>query len=264
MLENEYICANWNAPSNIKTLITKRFPNNNHRLGFNLATHVNDGINQVLRNRQELSISLPSAPYWILQTHSNNVLEIDKLHRGEDLSKTPCNDNLKISSHQEYVNFDAAITHTKNKVCVVLTADCIPVLLTDRDASFVASIHAGRVGVATNIITNTINKAEVSKANMIAYIGPAICANHYEVGSDIYAEFSNLNQQYKRFFMPKNTLDKFNLDLTGIAILQLLECGLSRENIYSSKICTYCQHERFYSYRQDKNTGRFASLIWIS
>lgn len=271
MLKNNFLTANWNAPKNIKTLITTKYypiENNscdsnpseatsytlkehsttsNHKLCFNLATHVNDDINIVMKNRDVLNQFLPSIPYWLLQTHNNNVLEIDKI--GSQIS--------------EYHDYDASITNDKNKICVVLTADCIPILLTDQSGSFVASIHAGRVGIEKNIIKNTIQKCNSKSTEILAYIGPAICAKHYEVGADILEKFKNLDTRYSQFFTKKTTVNKFDLDLNGIAVMQLLDCGLSLNNIYHSNICTYCNSDKFYSYRKNNHTGRFASLIWI-
>lgn len=244
---NNFITASWNAPANIKTIITTRHDDNLHPLGFNLATHVHDDTAMVLKNRNTLKKILPGDPYWLLQTHSNHVLEVDKIN----------------TSESEYKNFDAAITFSKNKVCVVLTADCIPIFLTNLDGTFVASIHAGRVGVAKKIIANVLAKSNTFGHKIVAYIGPSICAKHYEVGSDIFNEFCNLDQRYRAFFREKSEANKYELDLAGIAKLQLLDNGLLMQNIYSSGICTFCEHDKFYSYRQDKNTGRFASLIWM-
>ena len=329
-MPNNFIQANWNAPKNIKTLVTTiNIPLESHSrldpeptpsaplnaktynainiipqtvvpeqsqihhatnrkqqktesifFGFNLATHVNDDINVVMHNRKILNQFLPSAPHWLLQTHSNNVLAIDSLNQ-QYLSpssqlptmsstlrrkSTPLkSSDIKINKEShEYQNYDAAITFTKNKVCVVLTADCIPILLTDTLGSFVAAIHAGRVGIAKNIIKHTINKASVTSNKILAYIAPAICQKHYEVGSDILDEFKQLDHRYPKFFQEKAIPNKFDLDLNGIAALQLLDAGLLLNNIYQSGICTYCHSDTFYSYRKNKNSGRFASLIWIA
>lgn len=250
-MPNNFLTASWNAPKNIKTIITTNLIPaealmHNHTLDFNLATHVGNDINVVLRNRKILNQFLPSRPHWLRQTHSNNVLEIDKI----------------TIQRPEYQDYDAAITFSPNQVCVILTADCIPILLTDISGGFVAAIHAGRVGIAKNIIKNTIGKISTASHKIFAYIAPAICQKHYEVDKDILREFNQLNSKYAKFFQKKITPDKFSLDLNGIAVLQLLDAGLLVQNIYQSNICTYCHHDKFYSYRENKNTGRFASCIW--
>ena len=238
---NSYLKANWNAPKNVKTLITTRVnPDNND---FNLALHVGDNYKNVIHNRKLLSISLPNEPKWLSQTHTNLVLDLDKAEA-----------NGK--------SYDAAITTKKGTVCVVMTADCIPVLITNTTGSFVGAIHAGWRGVQNNIISNTINQSMTSVKDIIAYIGPAICAEHFEVGSDVFNIFSTLDSDNKTFFTPKNN-DKFECDLVGIAKLQLIKLGVLENNIYLSKSCTYCKSDLFYSYRKEQNTGRFASLIWI-
>lgn len=214
---------------------------------LNLGAHVGDNPQHVALNREILNKALPSEPFWLEQTHSNRVINLDKL------------DN-------DYVNrnFDASFTRSPNKVCAVMTADCLPILLTDGIASFVAAIHAGWRGVHNEIIKQTmlaINHKQPKQ--IIAYIGPSICQSHFEVGSDVKEQFIELNPQNKYFF--KTKADKFECDVTAIAINQLLSCGLTKENIHLSNMCTYCDQDKFYSYRRDGNaTGRIASLIWIN
>jgi YfiH family protein len=238
---NSYLKANWSAPKNVKTLITTRTsPDDND---FNLALHVGDNPKNVIHNRQMLSISLPNEPKWLSQTHTNLVLDLDK-------------------NEADGKSYDAAITTTNSTVCVVMTADCIPILITNTAGSFAGAIHAGWRGVQNNIISNTISQSKTSAKNIIAYIGPAICAKHFEVGSDVFDIFFALDTDNKVFFTPKNN-DKFECDLISIAKLQLVKLGVLEHNIYFSNLCTYCKNDLFYSYRKEKNTGRFASTIWL-
>lgn len=262
---SKFLTVTWNAPTCVKTLITTRVGNEHHALGFNLATHVGDDLKAVMANRHILAKELPNKPHWLNQTHSNNVLNLDNLSK----SVTP----PQINKNAEYDNFDAAITYKKNAVCVVMTADCLPILLTDMDGSFVAAIHAGRAGIANGIIANTIKSSNVSANNILAYIGPAICGGHYEIGEEIFEQFMQLDKQNQKFFTPKPaeseyaksapTIQKFDCDLIGIAKLQLINLGLSLKHIYQSEFCTYCNNDMFYSYRKELKTGRFASLIWL-
>lgn len=238
---NNFLKANWKAPKNIKTLITTRVGINN--TDFNLAMHVSGDIDSIKNNRQILALLLPSRPNWLSQTHTNLVLDLD--------NNIP-NDR----------SFDAAITKTKFTICVIMTADCIPILITDTCGSFVGAIHAGWRGVENNIITNTINLTKVDPKDIIVYIGPAICTKHFEVGVDIFEIFTKQNTDYEKFFNPKSN-HKFECDLIGIAKLQLINLGVLEKNINLSNQCTYCNNDLFYSYRKEKNTGRFASLIWI-
>ena len=240
-MQNNILTANWNAPKRVRTLITNRIGPNN--TDFNLALHVGDNPKQVNNNREILNKFLPNTPNWLNQTHTNKVIDLDI-------------ENTITQS------FDAAITKKTGIVCVAMTADCIPILVTDKNASFVAAIHAGWRGVQTNIIRNTIDLSKIDPQNIIAYIGPAICGYHFEVEMDLYKTFTESDPNNKQFFKNK-TDNKYECDLVGIAKLQLLNLGVLDNNIYLSNICTYCNNDFYYSYRKEKNTGRFASLIWI-
>jgi YfiH family protein len=254
MLSN-FIIPNWEVPAGVKSLVTTR-------LGgvslapydtFNLGDHVGDNPDFVQQNRHILREHLPNEPLWLNQTHSNNVL----------WAVEPDLVNGKTLAENMLLPHDASYTYSKNKVCVVMSADCIPILLTDKNASFVAAIHAGWRGVEKSIIAKAISCIGRPGADMIAYIAPAICKDHFEVGQDIFEMFINLDANNSLHFT-KNSNGKFNCDLIGIARLQLLKCGLSAENIFLSNMCTYCNKEQFFSYRRDGVTGRIASLIWLS
>ena len=245
-MQNKYFEVKWSAPQQIKTLISTRNGGTVDGVfgAFNLAKHVGANKQAVEHNRQLLSQGLPSAPTWLNQTHTNLILDLD--NPPEILGPS----------------YDAALTRQPNKVCVVMTADCLPILLTDTKASFVAAVHAGWRGLHDSIIAKSIDLANISRESIIAYIGPAICQEHFEVGHDIYKLFVELNPYNSRYFKVKNSI-KFNCDLVAIACYQLEQLGIPRAQIYLSKQCTYCNNEQFYSYRKEKETGRFASLIWI-
>jgi YfiH family protein len=247
MLKNSF-SANWTAPISVKTLITARLggisqpPYNT----LNLATHVGDDMLDVIKNREILSEYLPCAPAWLNQTHSDKLVCLDNMPEG----------SIDIDA-------DASFTTQKNKVCVVMSADCIPVLLTNKSASFAAAVHAGWRGVENNIIRKTIEASGTSTSDLMAYIAPSICQRHFEVGSEVFEQFVRLDHDNKHFFTAIGN-DKFNGDLVGIAKLQMLKLGLPESNIYLSGLCTYCREDLFYSYRKDGVTGRIASLIWLS
>ena len=238
---NSHLNANWGAPKNVKTLITTRLSPGN--TDFNLALHVGDNYKNVIHNRQTLSTSLPNEPRWLSQTHTNLVLDLD-------------------TDAANGKSYDASITTTKGTVCAVMTADCIPILITNTTGSFVGALHAGWRGVQNNIISNTINQSKIPAKNIIAYIGPAICTKHFEVDADVFEVFSKLDSDNQAFFTSKNN-GKFECDLISIAKLQLIKLGVLEYNISLSNLCTYCKNDLFYSYRKEKNTGRFASIIWL-
>lgn len=240
------LTANWNAPAQIKTLITTRIGgvSQNNYSSFNLAMHVNDNPNHVSQNRQILNEYLPNKPIWLNQTHSNLAIEIDN------------------STTDIIHDYDATLTRIKNIVCTVMTADCLPILLTDINGSFVSAIHAGWRGVANNIISNAVNLTNVRPKDILAYIGPAICQKHFEIGYEVFDIFTQLNSHNQQFFIKKDN-NKFDCDLAAIAKLQLINQGILANNITQSDECTYCNDKLFYSFRRNSITGRFASCIWI-
>lgn len=251
-----FITADWNAPKNVKTLITTRvggFSTGNYGT-FNLAFHVEDNLEIVEKNRQILSQYLPGNPYWLNQIHSNIAVDLDD---SQSLAHVTVSGNI---------NADASFTTIKNTVCTVMTADCLPIFLTDTSGRFVAAIHAGWKGLYNEIIKNTIelilNKTKIDIKNIIAYIGTAICQKHYEVNHELFDKFTALNKDNEQFFSHKPN-HKFNCNLAGIAQMQLKNTGVLNTNTFLSKQCTFCDSELFYSYRKQSITGRFASYIWL-
>jgi YfiH family protein len=240
MLKNNFITANWKCPSNIKTLITTK---NNSKFSLRLK---GDDISNSKQNRQKLQDLINNPLYWLNQSHSAIATNLD----------SQIFDN----------NADSAFTFNKNKVCVVLTADCLPILLTDKQGSFVAAIHAGWKGLYAGIIRNTILALNLPQNNqIIAYIGPAICQNHFEVGSELYDAFIAKNNLYAPFFRPKQN-NKYDCDLIAIAKMDLTLSGVESNNIFFSNLCTSCNNDLFYSYRKEMindQFGNFASCIWI-
>jgi len=166
---NNFFIPDWPAPPHIKSMQTLRAGGKSEGKynSFNLATHVNDEINAVHLNRDLLNQYLPSSPYWLNQTHSVDVLELP--------SPT--------------INGDASYTTEKNTVCVVQTADCLPLLVTNREGTIVAAIHAGWRGLLDGVIENTIEKMNISPNKLLVWLGPAISQKHFEVGFDVKNSF---------------------------------------------------------------------------
>lgn len=251
-VDNHELTKKW--PRNVKTLVTTRSGGYSSAVftSLNLGDHVGDKIDDVIKNRALLRSELPNDPVWLKQTHSNYVLDLDNITKIRDYKTTE-------------LNFDAVFTRKTNQVCTVMTADCLPILLTDRQGSFVAAIHAGWRGVENGIIRNTILAIKhTSPENILAYIGPSICQSHFEVGPEVKESFIQLDSNNKQFFINGKIDNKFDCDVTGIATLQLINLGLKPENIYKSNICTYCNPKEFFSYRRENITGRIASCIWLS
>lgn len=236
--QTKLLQVTWNAPNNIKAYITTCKDN------FNLALHVNDDENRVLINRAKLKEALPSNPLWLNQTHSINVIDWT-------------------NSKYQIMDADASIS-TKNKdVCIVMTADCLPILLSNKNGDFVAAIHAGWRGLDNGIISETITKLnKYPNSDIVAFIGPAIGQECFEVGREVLESFISKNSSDKRFFIESQNQDKYMCDLRKIAEQRLLESGLKIDNISNKSICTRCNTNWFFSYRNSSTTGRFATLIW--
>ncbi len=239
MLNNDsYFSIQWPAMPGIRTLISYKYNN----LNFNLRDKANtNGI----KNRETLENHLLKKVFWLNQLHSNIVTDLDK-------------SIIKL-------NADASFTRQKNKVCVSLTADCVPLLLTSTLGLFVSGIHAGWKGLHSEIIANTIKKINLQTDQILCYIGPSICKEHYEVSNDILLNFKELSENYRLFFCEiKN--NKFLCDLKSIAKFQLLSLGVLEQNIFVSNECTVCNNDKYFSYRKENNNGSygvFASCIWM-
>lgn len=230
---------NWQVPDNIKAIVTTCVDD------FNLAMHVGDDKQHVLSNRTKLAqITNTDKIGWLNQTHSCDVVYWDN---------TP----------YTLIDADASITTKTGMVCIVMTADCLPIILTNKTGDFVAAIHAGWRGLNNGIIQNTVQKlAQFAPQDMISFIGPAINQECFEVGSEVRENFINKNIHDDKFFIPSINQNKYMADLRGIAEKRLVEIGLFRQNIYNSPICTKCLNNWFFSYRANPKTGRIATLVW--
>lgn len=211
--------------------------------GFNLGFHVGDLAKQVENNRQLLLKLLPDNAkiQWLEQVHGNQVAKI-----------------TAVSSQP--VRADASFTKEKNTCLAIMTADCLPILLTSKAGNEIAAIHGGWRSLAANIITNTINKMDSDASELLAWLGPCIGKTAFEVGTEVRDTFVN---QYQRFTLAftKHTADKYYADLQQIAQIQLSQLGV--ESINSLPECTFSNTDRYYSYRKNATTGRMASLIYL-
>lgn len=213
---------------------------------LNMAFHVQDQAENVLENRRRFAIHLQEKThsqahfYWLQQVHSTKVIDAGDYTAG--------------------ICADACIVRKKGDVAVVMTADCLPILLTDTKANVCAAVHAGWRGIADNIIMHSIEKISCSPAGLHAWIGPAISAEHYQVDEDFYQRFLALDHRYKDLFYPQSN-GHYLADLKQMALLQLLECGLMRKNIHVDSHCTYSARD-LPSYRRDgEQSFRMATFI---
>ena len=171
------------------------------------------------------------------------------------MNQTHSNTVLKVSKEYTHLDCDAMFTEDKTISCAVLTADCIPILVTESSGRMIGCIHAGWRGLQSKIIENFFSKFKsISKSNFRVLLGPCISAENYEVSNEIFCQFSNYSDRFR-----KNKSGNYYMDLRYIACDILNELGIT--NVTISKSCTY--NDNFYSYRKDKTTGRFVSLIWF-
>jgi len=238
-----WITANWPAPANIHGVTTLRA--GGVSLGqfssLNPADHVQDNLQHVLANRQRIRkiLDLPAEPVWLSQTHSVQAVCADLV--------TDCPEA------------DASYSVKKNIVCCVLTADCLPVLLCDRHGTMIAAIHGGWRGLLNGIIENTLHKMPAGE--IIAWLGPAIGVQCFEVGDDVRSAFINKSVQFVQAFKKQNN-GKYLADIYHIARILLNNAGV--KEIYGGDYCTVTDINRFFSYRRDGQTGRMATLIWMT
>jgi len=236
-----FIIPNWPAPQNIKSFSTLRIGGVSsppyHSL--NIGVHVADKIENVIQNRQIIrdKLHLPKEPVWTKQVHGKIVLSAIDENQG------------KIA--------DATYAQAAHQICVIQTADCLPILLCDQKGTFVAAIHGGWRGLAKKIITETLHTINPADSEILAWLGPAIGPKMYKVGEEVHAAFPGADYAFTSI-EPKQWL----CDLYGLARMELQENGIT--SIYGGEYCTYSDSDRFFSYRRDgKNTGRMATLIWI-
>ena len=189
----------------------------------------------------EKQFSLPTKPIWLNQVHGIDAVQ----------------------ARSEYLNHDADASFSTevNQICTVMTADCLPILLCNAKGSKVAAIHAGWRGLASGVIENTLLKLTEQNDEWLAWLGPAIGPQCFEVGNDVWHAFVSKDPLAATAFKPKSDA-KWLANLYQLAKIRLAKLGIKK--IFGGEYCTYTQDDLFYSYRRDKGeTGRMASLIWI-
>ncbi|WP_428771176.1 peptidoglycan editing factor PgeF [Vibrio sp.] len=239
----DLIVPNWPAPKNIKAFASTRVGGVSEApyQGLNLGSHVGDDLDRVVKNRHLLQqqAAMPSHPVWLNQTHSTVVAEIT-------------------SPTADIIDADGAYTQKAGVVCCAMTADCLPVLLTNTHGDQVAAVHAGWRGLASGILELAVEKFD---GEILAWLGPAIGPDAFEVGEDVLTAFTDRHPQAKQAFRPGNDPGKWWANMAQLATLRLKLAGVGQ--VFDCGLCTYSLPERFYSYRRDGVTGRQATFIWM-
>ena len=246
--EIQFLSPEWPAPSQIKAMITCReggFSQDQYH-SLNLGDHVGDDPKCVSANRELLNQYLPNEPLWLTQVHGTKV-------------STP---SFRLNEA------DAIVTNQSNEVLAIMTADCLPILFANDAGDVIGAAHAGWRGLCNGVIENTVKEMQVlagtnSAKDILAWLGPAIGPQAFEVGLDVLDAFRDSGAPFPAdsFVEIPNNPGKYLANLYALARSRLESIGLQR--IYGGDYCTVNQAEKFFSYRRDGVTGRFASLIWI-
>jgi len=232
-------------PKNINVISTKRYLGEKPKVfsngydSFNIADHVADDPERVFENRKKLvkNFNLPSEPRFLNQKHSDKCLSFDAIE----------------------CEGDAIYTNKKNEVCAILTADCLPIFISDTLGQEVAVIHAGWKGLLRGVIEQTLKSFD--SKNLVAHFGPAISQDSFEVGEEVRDQYISKDYSFNSCF--KTYSVKHYLDLYIAAKLVLNNFDIYR--ISGGNECTFKQKDEYFSYRRDGiNSGRMANLIWIN
>lgn len=240
----ELIRPDWPAPASVRAVVTTRGGgvSRGAYASLNHGDHVGDDAQAVAQNRARLreALDLAAEPSWLKQVHGIDVVEAGFGETGAVA--------------------DGSHTDMMGTVCAVLTADCLPVLLCTRDGSKVAALHAGWRGLAAGVLEAGVLAMRVPGAELLAWLGPGIGADAYEVGDDVYRACTEDDADAGSAFRA-NGPGKWFADMSALARMRLRNMGV--EGVFGGGFCTWRDRERFFSYRRDGVTGRFASLIWL-
>lgn len=240
----EVLRPDWPAPANVHAASTLRAGgfSSGAFAGLNLGAHTGDAASTVAENRRLLrtALALPAEPQWLQQVHGTAVVALPAV---------------------EPPIADASFSTAADQVCVVLTADCLPVLFCDRAGRWVAAAHAGWRGLCAGVLEATIKTFASAPGEILAWLGPAIGPTAFEVGPEVRDAFCCHEARALEAFRPGEG-DRLFADLYLLARQRLQAAGV--RDIYGGDLCTYSDPQRFFSYRRDRDTGRQASLIWRS
>jgi YfiH family protein len=211
---------------------------------LNLAAHVGDDPAAVTANRSRVAaaIGLPDDPFWLDQVHGTGVVEA---RPGRPTRPAA----------------DASYARVPGQVCVVATADCLPVVIADERGGRVGVAHAGWRGLAGGVVEAMLDALGGERGSLVAWLGPAICADAFEVGAEVREAFVARDRDYAAGFSA-NARGRYQGDLYALATLTLQRCGVAR--IHGGGLCTHANERDFFSHRRDGQTGRMATLAWLA
>jgi polyphenol oxidase len=248
-LPREWLRPDWEAPPHVRAFVTTRAGgvSGGEYASMNLGSSSGDDAKHVARNRAIVREHLPAMPRWMAQVHGTDVADLDRLDDGQ------------------VPTADAAIASQPGRVGVVLTADCMPLFLTDRQGSRVAVAHAGWRGMAAGVIENTVAAFAMPPENLVAWMGPAIGPRAFEVGPEVREAFlkddAGAGEAFRAKASPPGGPTKYLADLYALARRRLTHAGVRRMG--GGGFCTFTDQERFFSFRRAQKSGRMGAFIWL-
>jgi len=223
-MAGEIVVPDWPAPANVRGLVTARVL----------------GDMKSIEGRARLQQYLPAAPIWLKQVHGIEVVDA-----ADALAGTAA---------------DASHTNKKNRVCVVMAADCMPVLFADERGTAVGIAHAGWRGLCAGVMEATIAAMNVPADRILAWLGPAIGPAVYEIGVEVRDAYLARDKGAESAFMPTRP-GHWRLDLYAVARQRLAAMGVAR--VSGGGFCTASDTARFFSYRRDRASERMAAAVWL-
>ncbi len=239
-----FIYPDWPAPSNVRAAVTTRA--GGVSVGsystLNLGAHVGDDPDVVAENRRRVreALQMRTEPTWLNQVHGTHVIEA----RAGVAPPTA----------------DASVARSPGAVCVVLTADCLPVLFCDEQGTRVAAAHAGWRGLVGGVLAATVTALESPPRSLLAWLGPAIEQSAFEVGDEVREQFVLRHSENAGAFSP-NARGRWQADLYALARLELAHLGVTR--VYGGDFACFADAEHFFSYRRESRTGRMGTFVWL-
>ena len=239
-----WIEPDWPAPPRVRAFVTTREGgvSTGEFASLNLGSGSGDDPAHVARNRSIVRERLPATPRWMKQVHGTQVADLDRL------------------AESDVPVADAAVVSVPGRVAVVLTADCMPLVLARRDGARAAIAHAGWRGMAAGVIENAVAALDGSSGGVVAWMGPAIGPDAFEVGAEVRAAFVAVDERAASAFKA-HVPGKFMADLYALARQRLARAGVT--DVFGGGFCTYHDAGRFFSYRRVKASGRMGAFAWI-
>jgi YfiH family protein len=272
----DWITPDWPAPPNVKAAATLRTGGVSEGAfsSLNLGAHVGDDPAAVAENRCLLkaALKLPVEPMWLNQVHGIGVVDasasdgVAASSKAADADSSTVADASSMAARAEGAmpavppTADASVARGPGAVCVVMTADCLPVLFCDRAGSRVGAAHAGWRGLAGGVLDSTIKSLDVAPSQLIAWLGPAIEQAAFEVGDEVREAFLKLGPENASAF-EQNARGRWQADLYQLARNELTRLGVTA--IHGGGFECFADSKRFFSYRRESRTGRMATLVWL-